>query len=214
MHPIKFSYTPAELDADGIALAGTAGTAGVAFVLRAAFIAGGYLIGDGLAHTITIAPSGSVTGNYTITGTNADGVAQTETLATNTVNTVTSTLYWRTVTSILAPSGIGAETVTIGWTGVAVGPTFPLNWRQTNFQVSLGLALTGTINVTVQHTFDDLHGGYATPFTSWTWWPHATLVTKTSSADGNYAFPVTATRLLINSVSAGATVAFFVDQGR
>ena len=214
MHPIKLSYTPAALDADSIAVAGTVGTSGVAFVLNAAFIAAGYDFDDGLAHTFTIAPSGSVSGNYSITGTDANDVAQTETLATNTTNTVTSAKYYKTVTSILAPSGIAAETVTIGHTGVSVSPMLPLNWRiglaGEAFATSLALLITGTISVTVQHTFDGLHGEYASALT---WWPHSSLVTKTASADGNYAFPITATRLLINSVTAGATVAFFVVQG-
>ena len=210
MYPIKFSYTPTALTANGIAPAGTGGTSGVAFVLAAAFIAAGYAIGDRLAHKITIAPSGSVSGNYTIAGTDADGIAQSETLATDTVNTVTSAKYWKTVTSILAPSGIGSETVTIGWNGVAVGPTYPLNWRSADFQVSLALVITGTISITVQHCFEAMSSAGAPSTLSW--FPHASLVTKTASADGNYAFPVTATRLLMNSVTTGATVAFSIVQ--
>jgi hypothetical protein len=60
---------------------------------------------------------------------------------------------------------------------------------------------------------DALHGEYVA-VGSETWWPHSTLVTKTVSADGNYAFPVTATRILINSLTAGATVTFIATQSK
>ena len=213
MRPISLSYTPTPLDADGIAPAGTGGTSGVAFVLAAGWISGGYDVGDSMAHTITIAPSASVTGNYSITGTDSDGKAQTETLATNTTSTVTSAKYWLTVTEILAPSGIGSATVTIGWTGVAIGPTIPLNWRQgPPFSVGLAIDITGTINVTVQHAFDNVWTNNAQPST-FTWYPHATLVTKTADSDSNYAYPPTATRMLVNSVSSGGSVVFKIVQG-
>lgn len=202
MRPISFTYTPLQADTDGMANDVTA-AAGTAFTLITDEMS------DGLAHSIIITPSGSVTGNYTISGTNADGESISETLATDTTNAVTSANYYVSDIVILAPSGLGAETVDIGWTGVSVSPAFLLNWRQTNFQVSLGLSLSGTINVTVQHTFDNVRD-VAT--SDWTWWPHTSLVTKTSSADGNYAFPVTATRILVNSTSGGS-VTFFVDQG-
>lgn len=209
MYPIKFSYTPADDDTDGIANDVTA-LAGVALTLAAAGP------GDGLAHLIIITPSGSISGSFTVTGTDADGLAQTEVLASNTTNPVTTTKYYKTVTSVLAAT-LGAETVDIGWTDDAVGPTFPLNWRETDFQVSLGVDISGTIDYTVQHTFDQLHPqvhNVADPAPStFKWWPHSSLVAKTVDADGNYAFPVTATRLLINSLTAGATLAFYIVQG-
>ena len=211
---LHLSYTPTPLDADGIAPAGTEGTSGVAFVLASGWISGGYVVGDSLAHQITIAPSGSVTGNYTITGTDADGIAQTETLATNTTSTVTSTKYWLSVTSILAPSGIGAETVTIGWNGVAVSRTIPLDWKLPAFNTSLAVDIAGTINVTVQHTFTSVYGqGETLQPSAFTWFPHATIVSKTADTDSNYAYPCMATRLLVNSVSSGGSVVFHVVQG-
>lgn len=206
MYPIEFSYTPAALDADG--LANDVAWAGGGYALTATSA------GDNLAHIITIlgnAVTNHSAKTFTITGTDADGVAQTEGIAgPNGVATVSTTKYFRTVTSVTVSATTGADTFDIGYSGVMVGPTFPLNWRQRNFQVSLGVAITGTINYTVQHTFDQLSA--AAPSTA-TWWPHSSLVSKTASSDGNYAFPVTATRLLINSITAGATAVFHVVQG-
>lgn len=204
MYPIEFSYTPADDDTDGFANDVTAAS-GLPFTLAAT------TPNDGLAHKVIITPSGSITGSFALTGTDADGLAQTETLATNTTNPVTSAKYYKTLTQVLAPAGLGAETVDIGWTDVCIGPTFPLNWRQPNFQISLGVDVTGTINYTVQHCLEDIRK--ASPSTL-TWWPHATLVSKTADADGNYASPVTATRLLINSLTATATIDFQIIQGR
>jgi len=203
MHPIEFNYTPVDDSATGYASA-VGGTPGVAFVLAAT------TAGDSLAHPVTIAPSAGVTGNYTLTGTDADGIAQTETLPTNAAATVTSVKFFKTLTEVLAPSGIGANTVNIGWSDVGVGATYCLNWRQPDFQVSLGVVVSGTINYTVQHCLENIRS--AAPSTL-TWWPHASLVGDTTSQDGNYASPVTATRILINSLTAGATLSFQIIQG-
>jgi hypothetical protein len=209
MKPTKLSYTPEDDDTDGIANDVTA-LEGVALTLASDGP------GDGLAHLIIITPSGSISDDFVITGTDADGVVQTETLASNTTSAVTSVKYYKTVTEVLAAT-LGAETVDIGWTDDIVSPTFPLNWRQQDFHVSLGVDVSGTIDYTVQHTFDPLHPqehNVADPAPStFKWWPHASLVTKTADTDGDYDFPVTATRLLINSLTAGATITFHIVQG-
>jgi hypothetical protein len=203
MRPKKYSFTPAATDADGLADDVTA-AAGVAFALAAT------TAGDNLAHLIIITPSGSVTGNYSLTGTDADGNAKTETLATDTTNAVTSANHFKTLTSVLAPAGIGSETVDIGWTQVAVSKTIPLDWRQNDFQVSLGLDISGTINFTVQHTLDAVQD---TQPSTLKWFNHSSIASSTADVDGNYSFPVQATRLLVNTVSAGATVDFLIVQG-
>lgn len=205
MRPISLSYTPEAASTTGYA-SGVSGTSGVAFVLASSSP------GDGLGHTITIAPSGSVTGNYTITGTDSDGNVLTETLATNTTSTVTSVYYYATVTEILAPSGIGAATVDIGWTGVSVSPTVVMDWKSSPFSVGFGVDISGTINYTVQHTFANvLDPLIDSP--SAKWWDHSSVASKTADTDGNYAFNIAAIRLLINSVSAGATANIQIIQG-
>lgn len=205
MRPRQFSYTPADDATDGFANDVTA-SAGVALTLAAT------AAGDGMAHLVIITPSGSVTGNYTLTGTDADGNSQTETLATDTVNAVTSTKYFKTLTSVLAPSGIGSETVDIGWTDDAVSPTWVPDFKQQFFSIGIGLDVSGTISVDVQHTFDDIFDADVA-YSSRTWLDHASLAAKTSDADGNYAAGVRGIRLLINSVTAGGTVKVTYIQG-
>lgn len=206
MHPVRFSYTPAALNASGLAAA-------------VAYSGGGYALSattprDNLGHIITItgiAATDHSGKTFTITGTDSNGVAQTEDIAgPNGAVAVSSTLYYKTVTSVTVSATTGADTFNIGWTAVAAGPTYPLNWRDANYQVALGVILTGTINVTVQHTVDGLHGEYVTRPS---WFPHSFLASITASADGNYDFPAVATRIFVNSVTAGGTVAFMVVQG-
>ena len=206
MYPIEFSYTPADDSAAG-------------FADDIAYLAGGYALtattpGDSLAHIVSILGNAATNHSgktFTVTGTDADGLTQSEGIAgPNGVATVSTTKYFKTVTSVTVSATTGADTFDIGWTDVCVGPTFPLNWRQTDFQVSLGVDISGTINYTVQHCLEDIRK--ANPSTL-TWWPHSTLASKTADTDGNYASPVTATRLLVNSSTSGATVAFQIVQG-
>lgn len=82
------------------------------------------------------------------------------------------------------------------------GETSPLvmNTNTNPFNVGFGVITSGTVNYTVQHTFDDP----AVAFT--TWFPHPTIASQISSADGNYAFPVTGIRLKVNSGDGTATL--------
>jgi hypothetical protein len=64
--------------------------------------------------------------------------------------------------------------------------------------------VTGTVDYTVQHTFDDPAVGFAT------WFPHPTIAAQSTNKDGNYAFPVTGIRITVNS--GGGTVTFKLIQ--
>lgn len=141
---------------------------------------------DGLAHKIIITPSGSVTGNYTISGKDADGIAVSETLATDTTNAVTSAKYYATDILVTAPSGLGAETVDIGYTAASVSPSVkPEQARLQQFNIGFGCTVgTGSPTYTVQHTHDGV-----------TWFDHATVAGETTSQEGTYTSPVAAFRL-------------------
>jgi len=202
MRPKSWTYTPSDDNLTGFA----SNVTGASWTLTAT------TVGDSLAHKVTIRNDSATDHSgktAALVGTDADGKAQTETMALPGVSaTTTSTKYFKTLTSITPSVTIGADTMDIGWNDVAVGPTFPLDYKANAFSVSLALTLTGTISLTVQHTFDDIFDTSVTPV----WFPHASLVTKVANSDGNYAFPVRATRLLVNSLTTGATVTFSVIQ--
>lgn len=78
--------------------------------------------------------------------------------------------------------------------GTVVSNPVPMDHYESPFNVGLGAVVTGTATYTVQHTFDD---PFSATFvaSSATWFDHASLAAKTTSSDGNYAFPVRAIRL-------------------
>lgn len=204
MRPVEFRYTPADDNLTGFA----SNVTGASWPLTAT------TPGDGLAHQVTIRNDSATDHSAKtalLTGTDADGLPQTEIMSLPAGSaTTTSTRAFRTLTSVVPSATIGADTMDIGWNDVCTGPTYPLNWRQANFQISLGVDVSGTINYTIQHCLEDIRK--AAPSTL-TWWPHATLVNRTVDMDGNYASPVTATRLRINSLTDGATIEFQIVQG-
>lgn len=98
--------------------------------------------------------------------------------------------------------------IVVAKTGAGSSSTIPLDHYQSPFNVGLGVVVTGTVNYTIQHTFDDVFDGAVTP----TWFSHPSLASLTANADGNYAFPVRAVKILQNSGS-GTTTLTIVQAG-
>lgn len=85
-------------------------------------------------------------------------------------------------------------------TGVGSSSALVMNTNISPFNVGFGAVATGTVNYTVQHTFDDPAVGFTT------WYSHPTVAGQTANADGNYAFPVTGIKVLVNSGSGTVTL--------
>jgi len=85
-------------------------------------------------------------------------------------------------------------------TGVGSSSTVVMNTNISPFNVGFGVTVSGTVDYTVQHSFDDPAGTIST------WFSHPTVAGEVAAADGNYAFPVTAIKLLVNSGSGTATL--------
>jgi hypothetical protein len=86
-------------------------------------------------------------------------------------------------------------------TGAGSSSLAPIDTYQNPFNAGIGVIVSGTVNYTIQHTFDDVQNSAVTP----TWFSHPSLAAQTASADGNYAFPVVAIKLLVNSGDGTAT---------
>jgi len=69
------------------------------------------------------------------------------------------------------------------------------------FNVGFGVVVTGTVNYTVQHTFDNPQTNPNPTFFS-----HPTVASLAVNQDGNYAFPVAAIKVLVNSGAGTATL--------
>ena len=80
-------------------------------------------------------------------------------------------------------------------TGVGSSAVIPVDYMQAPVSISFGCVVTGTINYTVQHTFDDIYDASITPV----WFDHPYVVAQTTSKDGNYAYAPRAIRIKINS---------------
>jgi len=82
------------------------------------------------------------------------------------------------------------------------GSTSPIviNTNTNPCNIGFGVIVSGTVDYTIQHTFDDPATGFTT------WFPHPTIATQSTNKDGNYAFPITGVRLTVNSGGGTATL--------
>ena len=80
---------------------------------------------------------------------------------------------------------------TVSKTGTGSSSALVMNTNISPFNVGFGVVATGTVTYSVQHTFDDPAVGFTT------WFSHPTVAGETANADGNYAFPVTAIKVVV-----------------
>lgn len=195
MQPIVLTCALAAADDDGICASQSAAGAGN-LTINGLLASGGVatLTGAGMARQVVITSADDDSGiTFTITGTGPNGQSISETVAGPDTTTATTTNYFRTVTQV-AVSGATASTVTVGTNGVGSSRIVQPDLHITPFNIGVGCEVTGTINYTVQHTFDEI--GYGTDLT---WFDHASIADESTDADGNYAFPVRGIRVEINS---------------
>lgn len=152
---VKFDMDPANVDPNGIADDLPTGT-DWSLAADAEWLASDS--GDSLAHRLIVTTAGNEpAGNgptLTLTGTDADGRAQTEALVLPNATTIESTKYWLTVTSGSTGANATVGTFDIGWVDEFAGATVRLGWR--NGHATLwDVDVTGTINVGVEFTLDD-----------------------------------------------------------
>lgn len=145
---------------------------------------------------------------FTITGTDDQGSTISEDITGINGSTVLTTLNYATVTQIAADDAFASD-VEVGTTGVGASQVVPLDQYISPFNVSLGIEVTGTVDVTVEYTFDDVFGDAPGPF-SWT--DHPDLTNVTADADGTFISPVSACRLLTNS-GIGTAVLRIIQAG-
>lgn len=102
--------------------------------------------------------------------------------------------------------------VTVG--SQAASSVIPLDTYKDPFNVSIGVALSAgaTLTYSVQHTFDDVNDPAFDPTTA-TWFSNSGLSAKTTSLDGNYAFPVTAIRLNVSAYTSGTAQMTVIQAG-
>ena len=80
--------------------------------------------------------------------------------------------------------------------------------RSAGINIGFGCQVTGTLTYSVQHTFDE------TPTDTGVWYDHSDYITpKSVASDGNYAFGITAVRLINDTWTSGAVTMTVVQAG-
>ena len=111
---------------------------------------------DGTGHTVTLASTVNLSAiTMTVVGTNPEGNAQTATIAGPNNNTVTTTQYFKTVTSVSASSTLGANTMNIGWGVACATPAYVTALYKVAGPYFVVEIESGTCTYTQQNTNDD-----------------------------------------------------------
>lgn len=210
MKPKRVIFTPVTGATNNVALSQAVGGA-VALTLNGALASGGVIPSQQLAYLITFTSivSDESGKTFTITGTDADGKAQTEIVTgPGAAATVVSTNYFKSISSITA-SGSLTGNISVGTpnaTACAVSPTYCLDIysKDTSIAVDAG----GTINYDVQKCFERPTAG-ETPN-----WVAGGLTGKTADDNTAYTGPTGAVRLKINSYTNGAAISMSILQAR
>ena len=193
-------------------LASTANSSGIAVALSGSLTSGGVFTSpDGLGRIITILETATSTQSdvtFTLTGTDTNNDAISEVVTGPASGaTVVTTKYFKTVSSIAASAAQGgAETVSVGIRGTTlsgVSKVVPINFYD-RVPVAVGVAVTGTINFTVQQTFDEI---LTTKDSSGNivWEDISALASKTATTASQAGVGAKAVRLVVNTYSTGAT---------
>ena len=195
MRPTSLSLVYPTASANGIATTQTPAGAGALTITAKTFLVPTQV-------TITSGGSSETGKNFTIVGTDASGNALSVVIAGPGASaTVTTTQSFLTVTSITV-SAATTGSVTAGWAQSGASKPVPMDTYLSPFNVGMAVVVSGTVNYTVQHTYDNVFDATVTP----TWFNHSVLAALAVNQDGNYAFAVKAIRLAVNSGGGTASL--------
>lgn len=153
----------------------------------------------------------------TLYGTDRSGNVISEAMTGPNATTAYTSKDFKTLTRV-AVSAAFTGAVKVGTNGVASSPWIMLNFHAINFLVGIGVKVTGTVNYTIQTTYDDLMGYYSAGVG--TVWNDAGIpVTYDDPVGGStvndefqLVTPVRAVRITLNSGS-GTAVATVIESG-
>jgi len=168
---------------------------------------GGAVVNGVAISTVAVLVTVTSTGNdstrtYTITGTNAAGVAMSETITGPNATTVSTTRYFKTVTDVSVVGGGTVGTVRVGFaaSGVTAPLVLDIHGRP---DVSLQVVVSGTVTWTIQQTLDSV---WDIALPTWFSHPDVNMVAQTVNRQGNYAYVPAAVRLQVTSGTGSATI--------
>ena len=211
MRPIVVTAGPyAAPSATNIRTASSIAAAG-AVTLNGSLVSGGVATLDA-QRRVLFTSSGNDSGiTFTITGTNANGDTISETLTGGNAAAVYTVLDYNTVTSVTA-SGASAGTVSIGTNGVAGSSWVRLD-EYALPNLSIQAIVTGTINYTVQQSYDDPNSATNPVLPSAVNWSQL-VAAASATAVTNVTYMPIFVRVLVNSnTNPGAVTTTFLQTG-
>lgn len=89
---------------------------------------------------------------------------------------------------------------TVSRTGAGSTDTIVINTNTNPVNIGFAVIVTGTVNYSVQFSYDDPSSGFTT------WFDDATITSKTGNEDGYINFPITGLKVLVNSGTGSVTL--------
>lgn len=215
MRSLKKTYDIDDADADG--LAATNDSSGATLTLDGVLTSGGtYTSADGFAHRLSIldtATQDQSDSTFTVTGTDADGRAQTEAITGPASGaTVESTKYFKTVTSVAITGGDAMDTVSMGTVDEFASPTIGLDHYE-QVAPAVHVNITGTINYDIQVSGYDPNDADLTDHESMNWQNDGNFGAKSADLIASLAVPgMRAMRVVSNSYTNGAEIEVNISQ--
>jgi hypothetical protein len=211
MRPIRKTLTPTALDRNGIALIQSPSGAGD-LTLAGTLVSGGAVTLTTPQHVTIYAPGDESSTIFTVTGTDREGAAITDTITGVNASTVASTKNFATVTAIATDAA--GTSIEAGVDGTCESAWLNMDTTYSDFNVSLGITFStsAAMTYTVQHTFDDIYAETFDEDTAETF-NHATLAAQTAENDGSYVSPVVAVRVSITAHTSGSLTANVIQSG-
>lgn len=191
---ISLTATAAALNAAGIAALQTRASAG-SLTLTGTTVT----VGSG-NQMVTITSTANLSGvTFTVTGYMPNSGALSSITVTGPNNSTVEVDYFQTVTDVTVSASINPNTVSVGWTNKATTNPYICDPMTTPFNIGFGCYISsGTPTYSVQHTFSDVYG---TNPSTWRWYTNSLVNGVAVNTDGNYAYPVSAIRLITSGTS-------------
>lgn len=171
-----------------------------AVTLNGSLVSGGVATFDNARRVLFTTTADETTKTVTLVGTNWSGNPIGETVALVNNSTVASLLDYKTLTSLTASAALTGN-LSVGTNGVA-GSAWVMLDPWANLPIGVQVGVSGTVNYTVQITYDDPNSPINPPTPSGVNWSSSAdtnLVAKTALAIGSLANIPAYVRLLLNS---------------
>ena len=189
------SCTPTAVDADGVCASQSPGAG--AILINGALATGGVAT-FGAAQLVRLTSGGNDSGiTFTFNGTDADGNAQSQTVAGTNISNTDTTLFFKTITSITASAAV-AGTILVGNLITSVSPTIYPNCGISPVNLAiLAQLMSGTATFEMQQSYGG-DPGYPD-----TWIANATITAKSATTELAFNQPIHALRLRLTASTSG-----------